>query len=160
MNISGVAEIRELLELPAEEFSAITRQAGELGQSVHGGKISVRGMLGYTNICRCKCLYCGMRSPQKIPRYRLSEEEITDLAREGAASGVQRLFLIAGEDPGFQGQKLLSLVRKLREENLTLSLACGELEEDTFRQLSERHLPAALRGRCCNPARKMKIICI
>ena len=65
-------EIIELLKSSDEELFC---QANKIRQKYKGEEIHLRALIEFTNICKCNCFYCGLRSEnKKVERYRLSEE--------------------------------------------------------------------------------------
>ena len=83
--------------MPEETFwSQVAPAAREVCQKQFGTSLLVTAMLAYTNICKNQCLYCGMRAGNKIPRYRMSPEEILPLAQRAREDGLGRMFLLAG----------------------------------------------------------------
>ena len=77
MDLNTKQEILEVLTMPEETFwSQVAPAAREVCQKQFGTSLLVTAMLAYTNICKNQCLYCGMRAGNKIPRYRMSPEEI------------------------------------------------------------------------------------
>ena len=101
------------------------------------GGISVSAMLGYDNICKNKCLYCGMRAPMKLPcRYRYKPEEILSLASGAYEMGLRRLFLISGEDPAYPFEDILETVEKAKAMGFKrITLASGEFSAAQYREL-------------------------
>ena len=78
MNIDSRNEILELLQMPdetfAEEIIPLAEKTAE--QTLHR-KLRVTSMMGYTNICKNNCLYCGMRAGNpSLPRYRIPPEHV------------------------------------------------------------------------------------
>lgn len=95
-------------------------------------------MLGYDNVCKNQCLYCGMRAGNReIQRYRIPPAEVLQLADNAREMSLTRLFLVAGEDPGYGFDNLLSLVRGAAERGLRVSLAAGEFSREEYRLLKE-----------------------
>ena len=53
-----------------------------------GDEIHLRGLIEFSNICKCFCKYCGLRCENKsIERYRLSPEDIIDCAQKAVDMG-------------------------------------------------------------------------
>ena len=51
--------------------------ADEQRKKFVGDEVHLRGLIEFSNICRCNCQYCGLQNQnQNIIRYRLSEDEI------------------------------------------------------------------------------------
>ena len=102
MDLNTKQEILEVLTMPEETFwSQVAPAAREVCQKQFGTSLLVTAMLAYTNICKNQCLYCGMRAGNKIPRYRMSPEEILPLAQRAREDGLGRMFLLAGEDQNY-----------------------------------------------------------
>ena len=139
MNLSTRQEVLEMLNMPEESFRReILPLADAARQAAFGNRIRVMAMMGYTNICKNRCLYCGMRAGNAaLPRYRVLPEQVLEMARQAAESGYGRLFLIAGEDPKYPFDQLLRVVRTLKEEGMWISMACGELTAAQFQELAD-----------------------
>ena len=128
-------EIRQILRMPEEDFR---REVMPLARETYrnaDNQLYGMSMLGYSNICRNQCLYCGMRAGQKIPRFRLPVEEIVGSARAAKDSGFSRIFLISGEDPGYGYEHLLQVVEGIHALGLEISLACGEFSPSQYQEL-------------------------
>ena len=128
-------EIRQILRMPEEDFR---REVMPLARETYrkaGNQLYGMSMLGYSNICRNQCLYCGMRAGQKIPRFRLPVEEIVGSALAAKDSGFSRIFLISGEDPGYGYEHLLQVVEGIHALGLEISLACGEFSPSQYQEL-------------------------
>lgn len=139
MMINGKNEILEILRMPDEQFrEEIMPQAEQTAERTFHRTLRVTSMMGYTNICKNNCLYCGMRAGNPaLPRYRTPPEQVTACFLDAADHGYGRAFLIAGEDPLYGFDNLLSIVRTLKERGMYISLACGEYEKDRYRELAD-----------------------
>jgi biotin synthase len=138
MNINGTRDILNLLTMPWPEFSATVQpRAKEMHRTVNGNTVTVTALLGYDNICRNQCLYCGMRAGcTGLNRFRLSLDDVQKTGETAWAMGLRRLFLISGEDPGFPFQDIVSMVEQLKKRGFFLSLGAGEFTEDEYRRLA------------------------
>ncbi len=69
-------------------------------------------MLGYSNVCKNQCLYCGMRAANSaVPRYRIEPQDVlASLARRATRRAFRRIFLVSGEDPKYDFDRLLRIV--------------------------------------------------
>ena len=128
-------EVLEVLTLPAEEYRTVwAAPARELVRTHKENRLSVSAMLGYDNVCRNQCLYCGMRAGNRLPRYRYQPQEVLDLTASARQTGLDRLFLISGEDPKFPFEGLLRMVEGARGMGFShISLACGEFDRGQSR---------------------------
>lgn len=138
MEIQTKQDVLEILTMPEETFWAqVAPAARKTCQSHFGNTLWVTAMLAYTNVCKNQCLYCGMRAGNKIPRYRIPPEEILSLSQKARHDGLGRMFLLAGEDPNYGFDNLLTLVDGLRKQGFTIALGAGELEKSQYQALHD-----------------------
>jgi len=137
MKISTIQEVMEVLTLPEERFYAeIVPQAKKTAEQAFGKSLLVSAMMGYSNICKNNCLYCGMRAGNtQLKRFRTEPDRVISLCTAAKADGFGRVFLIAGEDPKYGFDNLLRITEALKKEGLFISLACGEFEKSRFDML-------------------------
>lgn len=129
-------EILEALKMPYVEFqNTLMAQAKQLWKIQGDNHLTVTGMLGFSNICRCQCLYCGMRAGCKIQRYRLDPSDVIASVNSAVRLGCKNIFLISGEDLGYGFDKLLHIVGEIKKLNVHLSLACGEFSASQYAEL-------------------------
>ncbi len=139
MKIESRKEVLEILRMPEDRFRAqIIPEAEKTAAQAFARTLTVTSMMGYTNICRNNCLYCGMRAGNpSLPRYRTPPDQVIACFLNAAGLGYGRAFLIAGEDPRYGFDNLLSIVRALKERGMYISLACGEYEQSRYRELAD-----------------------
>ncbi len=87
-------EIINILEMPLDsEFLPINSHplfeaADRVRRKYIGDEVHLRGLIEFSNYCKQNCLYCGLRRDnKKINRYRLSEEQIIDFAKNASELG-------------------------------------------------------------------------
>ncbi|MFP4529135.1 MAG: [FeFe] hydrogenase H-cluster radical SAM maturase HydE [Candidatus Kapaibacterium sp.] len=128
-----------------------------------GNKLYLRGLVEFSNICTCNCLYCGIRRDNHgVKRYTLDEEEILEAARWTAGHGYGSFVLQSGQRNVAQFIIFLEkLIYRIKEETasdelpegLGITLSVGELSDAHYRRLYEagahRYL---LRIETSNPA--------
>ena len=80
----SIEEYEYLIENQSDELAAYAAEkAVALRKQVYGTDVYIRGLIEIGNICRNDCYYCGIRrSNPACDRYRLSEAQILDCARE------------------------------------------------------------------------------
>lgn len=128
-------ELIEALTIPYTEFqSAFVPRAREIVRE-KGNRLYAMAMLGYTNVCKNQCLYCGMRAGNKIPRYRIPPEDIVAAAGYAKSLGYERIFLIAGEDPAYSLDVMLPVIRQIADSGMRISMAGGEFPLDGYKKL-------------------------
>ncbi len=114
----------------------------EVGPSVH-----MRGLLEFSNECRCDCFYCGIRSSNgRANRFSLSVDEIERVALDCLASGFGSMTIQSGErrDEAFLEFVEHSLVRIKAAtrcadlpDGLGITLCVGEQSRETFERFFE-----------------------
>ena len=134
-------EFRTLLANRSEETDLYARElADQVRQRVYGDAIYVRGLIEFTNYCKNDCYYCGIRrSNRNAQRYRLTEEDILACCREGYELGFRTFVLQGGEDGYYTDEKLVSLIRDIKETypDCALTLSIGEKSEESYRAYRE-----------------------
>ena len=134
--------------LPRAELAGLIREisdgdmpylfdaARETARSRFGNRIYPRGLIEFTNYCRCDCYYCGIRrSNRQAERYRLTQEEILACCRAGYALGFRTFVLQGGEDPYFTDERICELVRAVKSSwpDCAVTLSIGEKEHSSYR---------------------------
>ena len=139
MTVNSRKEILEILRMPDGRFAEqIMPEAEKTAERIFSRTLRVTSMMGYTNICKNNCLYCGMRAGNpSLPRYRMPPDQVTAAFLKAADLGYGRAFLIAGEDPLYGFDNLLSIVSALKGRGMYISLACGEYGKDRFKALAD-----------------------
>lgn len=134
--------------LPRAELAGLIREisdgdmpylfdaARETARSRFGNRIYTRGLIEFTNYCRCDCYYCGIRrSNRQAERYRLTQEEILACCRAGYALGFRTFVLQGGEDPYFTDERICRIVRAVKSSwpDCAVTLSIGEKEHSSYR---------------------------
>jgi len=137
MEINSKAEVLEILQMPYEKYlEEIASVAKQVHIKTNRNVLKATAMLGYDNICKNQCLYCGMRAGNKeIERYRIIKEDIIASATVAAETGFKRIFLISGEDPKYGFDNLTFIVEALKKLGFFISLACGEFSREQYKEL-------------------------
>lgn len=128
-------EILYLLNNSGQElFDAADRQRKKfVGDEVH-----LRGLIEFSNICKCSCKYCGLRSANThVDRYRLTKEEIIAFANHGAELGYKTIVLQSGEDAHFTKDLMCEIIREIKKNDLALTLSIGERSFEDLKAFKE-----------------------
>lgn len=133
-------EILLLLNLDKETdvFSLIN--AGDAVRRANcGDAVQIRALVEFSNVCARHCNYCGLRAPNdKIERYRMTREEIIELAVELNGKGLRTIVLQSGEDPHYTGEMIASIVRGIKAAtDMAITLCVGERPDDDYRMWKE-----------------------
>ncbi len=137
MNITTKEQILDILQMPKEVYrQEIMPKARQVYAENNDNAVRVAAMLGYSNVCKNQCLYCGMRAGNtQIERYRIEAKEIIVLGKNAWELGLRRIFLISGEDPLYRFEEILAFVSALNEMGFFISLAAGEYHRQQYEEL-------------------------
>ncbi|HPD79789.1 MAG TPA: [FeFe] hydrogenase H-cluster radical SAM maturase HydE [Spirochaetales bacterium] len=128
--------IQDYINMPLNE---LMERADTACRKVYGSAVFIRGLLEVTNYCTMNCAYCGIRRDNaKLLRYRMSNEEILQIIKQGLHRGIKSFVLQGGVDPEFQGSKLIALADDIRNSfgsDFALTFSFGVLSYDTYRAL-------------------------
>lgn len=120
--------VEALLADPAPETTArLAAEAADVTSRAVGSDIRMRGLVEFSNRCRCNCLYCGIRRENThVRRYTLSEETVVAAAQRCAAAGYGSLTLQSGErQDGAFVDRVCRLLRSIKEETRSARLPEG-----------------------------------
>ncbi len=138
-------ELAAMLALhdPAER-AALRRRAESVLLKECGARVSFRGLVEFSNICRCNCRYCGIRRGNRaVKRYQLGLGEILECARFCAEAGYGSIVLQSGERNGAEFVRFVEqAVRAIKRETVSaalpsglgITLSVGEQEPDAYRR--------------------------
>ncbi|WP_425060083.1 [FeFe] hydrogenase maturase subunit HydE [Sporomusa carbonis] len=131
------AEIVTLLtdtHYQAELFAAADR----VRQKYVGDEVHLRGLIEFSNICKQNCLYCGLRRDNKqVRRYRLEPDVIIDFAVKAQSYGYRTVVLQSGEDECFDVDKMVYIIKKIKDLDMAITLSVGEKSREVYRQYRE-----------------------
>lgn len=129
------AGLAALLACDDADATRLYAAADRLRAAKVGNDVHLRGLLEFSNICRCDCAYCGLRrSNVTAERYRLTPDEIVALACEAEQLGFPSVVLQSGEDAWFTGPRLAEIVRAIKARTrLAITLSVGERSEADYR---------------------------
>ena len=121
-------------EDPGEAEELFSR-ARAVREEHYGADVYFRGLIEFTNYCKNDCLYCGIRrSNRDVERYRLSCAEILECCRLGASLGYRTFVLQGGEDPWWNDERVLEMLRAIRAEfpGFAVTLSIGEKSRASY----------------------------
>lgn len=129
-----------------ERSRKLQRRALEVTEREVGRRVYYRGIIEFSNICSCDCLYCGIRASNRNVslRYELDEDQILSDAMWCAANGYGSLVLQSGErqDHGFI-ERVARIIERIKRESrserqpegLGITLSIGEQSREVYRRL-------------------------
>lgn len=129
----SIDQIEEWLRQTDEHrLEQLWTQADAVRKAHVGDAVHLRGLIEISNYCVRRCAYCGLSvtNPQ-LERYRMTDEEILDCARQAHAFGYGTVVIQAGEDYGLESERVAGFVRAIKKElPLAVTLSLGERPEE------------------------------
>ena len=124
----------EIVFLLKSDGQELCKLADKIRQETLGDEVHLRGLIEFSNICKCGCKYCGLRSPNtSADRYRLEPDEIISYAQKGAELGYKTVVLQSGEDNYYDVEKLCYVIREIKKSDIALTLSIGEKTTEEYR---------------------------
>lgn len=132
-------EIEYLLNVENLEKEALFSEAEMMRKALIKDFFCIHGIIEFSNYCNKNCAYCGLRYENTgLRRYRMSDDEILEAIDKAAAKGYKLFVLQSGEDPHYTKEKLVSLVKKIKEKHrIFIFISIGERDFDTYKALRE-----------------------
>lgn len=132
INHENILYILDNMDKQSEEI--LFNNAYKVRNKYYGRKVFVRGLIEFSNYCKCNCNYCGLRRDKKIERYRLSPETIIEQCKRAYAFGYHTFVLQSGEDPWYTTDILLEIIKGIKDNcpDAALTLSIGERGEDEY----------------------------
>ena len=99
-----------------------------------GDEVHLRGLIEFSNICKCSCFYCGLRKDNpSVQRYRMTAEQIIELAQNAKDYGYKTVVLQSGEDAFFDTKKMCKIISSIKSLGLALTLSAGEKTYEEYK---------------------------
>ena len=99
-----------------------------------GDEVHLRGLIEFSNICKCQCKYCGLRSPNKeVERYRLNQNDIISTAKNAVNLGYKTIVLQSGEDDYFDTDKMIEIIQEIKKNDVALTMSIGEKTYEEYK---------------------------
>lgn len=121
-----------------EEMEALFNEANDVRALWVGDEVHLRALLEFSNHCMRDCLYCGLRASNSVlKRYRMTPEQIVDLARKVKAMDFKTIVLQSGEDFAYDRDTVSWMVREIKKMGLAITLSLGERVFQDYRAWKE-----------------------
>lgn len=92
-----------------------------------GDEIHLRGLIEFSNTCKCTCHYCGLRAENKtVERYRITPDDIIQYAKNAVNAGYKTIVLQSGEDVFYSKDIMCKIISEIKKLNVALTLSIGE----------------------------------
>lgn len=103
-----------------------------------GNEIHLRGLIEFSNICKRKCKYCGLRCENKeIDRYRILKDEILIYTQKAIELGYKTIVLQSGEDDYFTTERICEIITEIKKFDVSLTLSIGERSYNDYKLFKE-----------------------
>lgn len=120
-----------------KEVDAIFGAADRIRKETVGDTVEIRGAIEFSNYCLKNCKYCGINaSNHGISRYRMSEEEILEVAGQLRELGLKTVILQSGEDVLWSTGRVVELVKAIKKSTgMRITLSVGEKSREEYEAL-------------------------
>ncbi|MFP4013763.1 MAG: [FeFe] hydrogenase H-cluster radical SAM maturase HydE [Chitinispirillaceae bacterium] len=136
--------IRLLVSTDTQEIELIRKEAEDVLLTQCGSEVFYRGLIEFSNVCTCDCLYCGIRkSNTGVKRYTLSGNEMVSAAVWCAEQGYGSVVLQSGERRDAHFVELVeSVVKEIKSQTVSqvlphglgITLCCGEQSSEVYKR--------------------------
>ncbi|MCK4860256.1 MAG: [FeFe] hydrogenase H-cluster radical SAM maturase HydE [Candidatus Omnitrophica bacterium] len=126
--------------LKEKNCKELFKEANGIRKAFCGDEVHIRGIIEFSNYCLHSCLYCGLRQQnKKIPRFRMSPDEIIKLANETIQCGVKTIVLQSGDDFEFSERIVSEIISKIKKKNpdIAITLSIGERPLDDYKAFKD-----------------------
>jgi biotin synthase len=137
-NYLDQAEFLFLLKnISLRELDYLKELSDSVRKRVYGKSVYMRGLIEFSNYCKQGCNYCGIRALNtNVDRYRLDKEVILDCCREGYRLGYRTFVLQSGEDPKFDDDIMVDILKAVKAEfsDVAITLSVGEKTKEQYQK--------------------------
>ncbi len=121
------AEILDALQDAANQ-EALFARADQVRRTQVGDTAQLRGVVHFSNYCRCNDLYCGLlRDNNACKRFRMDVNQIVETALAIAEAGLHTVVLQSGEDTHYTRAMLCSIIERILEKaDVAITLSLGQ----------------------------------
>jgi biotin synthase len=130
-------EIVALLETDACD-DALYAAADRVRARYVGDAVHLRGLIEFSNRCKCNCLYCGLRRDNhRLARYRLEPEQVLACAETARSFGYGTVVLQSGEANILPVDRMCDLIRRIKALDVAVTLSMGEKPREVYQAYRE-----------------------
>lgn len=112
--------------------------ADKVRKEYKGDEVHLRGLIEFSNICKCQCKYCGLRCENKnVERYRILPDDIIQIAKSAVDCGYKTIVLQSGEDAFYTQDIMCEIIKGIKEFDVALTLSIGERSFEDYKAFRE-----------------------
>jgi biotin synthase len=124
--------IRELLFATGDFQELLFQNARKVRTENQINYCMLRGVIEISNYCQKNCSYCAMRVTNKlVNRYRMTTNEILEIAKNIADRGITTFFVQSGQDPAMD-RIIQEIIPILKEKFNDIILCIGERPSQVY----------------------------
>lgn len=128
----------EIVSLLSSDTQELFNSADRVRKKYVGDEVHLRGLIEFSNYCKQNCLYCGFRRDnKKATRFRLSEEQIINFAKDACKQGYKTIVLQSGEDPFYTIEKMQHIISEIKKLDVAITLSIGEKTFEEYKAYKE-----------------------
>ena len=124
-----------------EDMEKLYAAARETRKEIFEDKVFLYGFVYFSTFCRNNCNFCYYRNSNVIERYRKTPDEIVELAKKLAESGVHLIDLTMGEDMKYHQEDFESILevakRTKKETNLPIMISPGLISHELIEKFAD-----------------------
>ncbi len=136
--VENILSKKEIMELLGSNDINLFKIADDIRKKNKGEYIHLRALIEFSNICKRNCFYCGLRCDnKKVQRYRLEEQEILNCCKKAVEAGYKTIVLQGGEDSFWNCERMCSLINKIKNYDIALTLSIGERTYEEYKAFKE-----------------------
>lgn len=111
------------------------KKADQVRKNTVGNDVFIRGIIEFSNVCKCDCYYCGISiHNKKLKRYRMNINEILATIEQAYNLGFRSFVLQSGEDQFYTQKDICNIVSKIKESyNVAITLSIGEWSKEAYK---------------------------
>lgn len=131
---------KEIIDILADDTKNdwLFKEADKIRHEFVGDEVHLRGLIEFSNICKCQCLYCGLQSQnKKIERYRILHDEIIEYANHAVELGYKTIVLQSGEDSYYDTEKMIEIIKDIKKLDVALTLSIGEKSFEEYKAFKD-----------------------
>lgn len=127
-----------LLQSKGEERNFLLREGARIKKQYVDKITYFRGLVEISNLCSKDCLYCGIRSSNKlVKRYNIEDDEIIESVKFAHKNKYASIVLQSGEISSQKyTDRIANLIHKINTETnneLGITLSLGEQSKETYK---------------------------
>lgn len=136
-SLASREEIQTILNATDNKY--LFSKSNEVKKRIFGKYVHIRGIIEFSNYCRCSCTYCGINcNNSSVVRYRMSPDEVVLVADNAIKSGYKTIVLQSGEDLYYDKEKVTYIIKRIKTlNNVAITLSIGERSFEDYKEWKE-----------------------